>query len=140
MIEIRPADAIAVQALRLQPRQSWISGLLHALPGLDASEPAVMVYAADRPIGALGALPHWPGRASCWALLADGIGSLMVPLTRAVTAWLETAPHRRLECTCAADDARGHRWANLLGFEREGLMRAYGADGRDYVLYARVRR
>ena len=32
----------------------------------------------------------------------------------------------------------GHRWATMLGFEREGLMRAFGQDGSDMVMYSRI--
>jgi hypothetical protein len=32
----------------------------------------------------------------------------------------------------------GHRWARMLGFEQEGLMRAFGHDGSDMVMYSRV--
>ncbi len=138
MIDVQPLDPVLLQTLRLQKSQAWIAALLHGLAGIDASDPAVMVYHAERPIGALGAIPHWPGRATCWALLAEDLGPLMIPLTRAVKAWLELQPHRRLEATCQAEDPRGHRWAELLGFERECLMRGYGPNGEDYLLYSRV--
>lgn len=44
---------------------------------------------------------------------------------------------RRIQWAVDAGEDKAHRWAAVLGFKPEGLMRCY-AGGRDYVLYARV--
>jgi ribosomal protein S18 acetylase RimI-like enzyme len=44
----------------------------------------------------------------------------------------------RVQATAIVDNAAAIRWLRHLGFEREGLMKKYGADKRDHYLYARV--
>jgi RimJ/RimL family protein N-acetyltransferase len=45
---------------------------------------------------------------------------------------------RRIQMTVRADFPRGLRFAEFLGFEKEGIMKSYGKDGADYILFARV--
>lgn len=84
---------------------------------------------------------RWPGRAEAGLLLGAGVvGSLMVPVHRKTTAVLaETArlhSLRRIETTVRQGFEAGHRWANMLGFTAEGILRRYAPDGSDYVMYA----
>jgi hypothetical protein len=34
---------------------------------------------------------------------------------------------------------KGHKWANVLGFNLEGIAKAYGENNEDFALYAKVR-
>jgi hypothetical protein len=34
---------------------------------------------------------------------------------------------------------KGHKWAKLLGFQVEGIAKAYGENNEDFALYAKVR-
>jgi|GEM_PF-445439 len=45
---------------------------------------------------------------------------------------------RRIQCVALAERTRAHAWYRVLGYEREGLLRAYGAHGEDAVMFARV--
>ena len=88
-----------------------------------------------------GLIHVWPGRSIAWAFIADDIGVHgMVSLTRAVQRFLNLRLNERIEAAVEADFLPGHRWARMLGFEREtpGVMRHFFADGKDAVLYARV--
>jgi hypothetical protein len=46
--------------------------------------------------------------------------------------------YRRIEATVDVGFTEGERWMTLLGFEYEGLMRAYRPDGQDMLMFARV--
>ena len=63
----------------------------------------------------------------------------MLAITRAIWGFLRTTDMRRLETQVFIDWPPGPRWVELLGFEREGLMRRYTPDNRDAWLYAKVR-
>lgn len=80
----------------------------------------------------------WPGRFYVWGLLADRIGHKMVTITRSGRRFMENLPHRRIEMTVTAGHEEGFRWAKLLGFQCEGLMRCYGPQGEDCFLFSRV--
>jgi hypothetical protein len=44
----------------------------------------------------------------------------------------------RLQMAIDAAILERSRWAEYLGFFKEGLMKAYDTEGRDHYLYARV--
>lgn len=86
-----------------------------------------------------GNIRIWPGRASAWALLSPTSGKHMARITRAVIRFFEVSEDFRIETTVDDGFEAGHRWAKLLGFEREGYMKKYRPNGQDAWLYARVR-
>lgn len=44
----------------------------------------------------------------------------------------------RFQITVHSDFKKGCRFAEVLGFKKEGVMQKYGPDSKDYYLYARV--
>ncbi len=52
----------------------------------------------------------------------------------------DSAEHdvRRLQVSLPRDGLAARRWARQLGFHEEGVMKAFGADGSDYVRIAMV--
>ena len=92
-----------------------------------------------RVVGCAGIYDVWPGRSAIWSLLPPESGRHMVPITRFVDEILYAYPARRVEATVRPGHAAGERWMKMLRFDFEGRMKAYGPDGGDYDLYARVR-
>lgn len=58
---------------------------------------------------------------------------------RMMDRMLETEAHR-IQCVSLADRTAAHHWYRVLGYEREGTLRAYGANGEDAVMFARITR
>lgn len=108
-------------------------------PSLLAAGPCYSAVAGDEVIASAGFYPQWDGRAIVWALVSANAGRHFVKLHRAVLRSFEIHPFRRVETCVLAGFAEGCRWAEMLGFEREGFMRAYAPDGSDFHLYARVK-
>jgi hypothetical protein len=90
-------------------------------------------------IACAGIVKIWPGRASAWSLLSDKTAKCMSRLTRAVIRFLEVTEESRIEITVNDGFEAGHRWATLLGFQREHLMRKYWTDGRNVWMYSRIK-
>jgi len=44
----------------------------------------------------------------------------------------------RIQASVSVADERANRYAQWLGFQKEGIMQKYGPDGSDYIRYARV--
>lgn len=86
-----------------------------------------------------GAQEVWENRALVWALLSESAPKHLRQIHKYTSAFLAQAKWKRMETTVENSFKQGHRWAKLLGFEPEGLMRSYAADGTDYMLYARVK-
>lgn len=94
-------------------------------------------------LGAGGIGYYWPGVAEGWLLLSKGTDNYPFSLHRIVRLMVEKAfavnGLKRLQVSVPVDMQRSRKWIARLGFVREGLMRRYGPDGHDYVLYAMVR-
>jgi hypothetical protein len=71
--------------------------------------------------------------------MAKDAGRFMVVITRGARHFLDSLDFPRIETPIFTDTPLSIRWIELLGFLREGLMRAYTPDGRDACLYARIR-
>lgn len=90
-----------------------------------------------------GVIASWPGRAQIWGLVSNGITrGQMVCIHRQALEWLdqlqESDSYRRLETTARLDQPQALRWLEMLGFECEGRLRCYDADGNDHKLYSRI--
>lgn len=141
--EFRPDD---LAALEIQHQQSLeMMGVADwGAMGVAAAErgPAWTGTIGGRPVGCAGFALMWPGRAAAWCLLACGIPRMAWPAVhRAVKSRMAQLPAlgiHRVECEVAHGFLAGHRWVRMLGFDHEGVMRAYGPDGRDFHRYAKV--
>lgn len=91
------------------------------------------------PIMCGGTLEQWPGRHIAWALFSKTAGRHMTYITRHTLDYLARAKGR-IETVVRADYEKGHRWAALLGFERESYLVAYGPAGEDHVGYVKFNR
>lgn len=84
-------------------------------------------------------VPIWENRAMALMLFSRDAGKWFTRVHKVVVRFLESCGIRRVEATVDVDFPAGNRWIEMLGFEYEGLMKAYRPDGADMNLYARVR-
>lgn len=139
-MRVEPFNQEHWEAMQLQPAQHWCLPYMSAdvvawLQTLDA----YTIFDGDTPVVIAGLFEKWPGAAVAWAYVSEAAGRHMVAITRIVQRFLELKAPRRVEATVDAEFDAGHRWAELLGFEREGLLRANRPDGGDQVIYSRIR-
>lgn len=87
-----------------------------------------------------GVLPTGPKQGVLWALLSAQAGQHMLFLHRATRRFIEIEPLRRLEASVEVGFPAGCRWLELLGFQYEGPLNAFGPHGEDHVRYARIQR
>lgn len=138
---IVPFQPEHLSQLMLQPSQVYMQPMLaNTLYGkyLFDAGPAYSCVIDDMVLACAGLIPQWENRTMAWALIASEAGKHFVSIHRAVKRTFAMHPYRRIETTVNVGFEEGYRWANLLGFEREGLMRKYLPDGGDCYLYARV--
>lgn len=135
-VPFRPMHLLAIEPQAAQP-----VGLLKPDVGLvlQMMGEAWTALDGERPIACAGLLDQGEGRAAAWALF-DCLGlACMAAIHRRVMRALERASYRRIETAVALDHPAGHRWAERLGFDEEGVMRRWFWNGADAVRYARVR-
>lgn len=126
-----PGDALLVP---LQTRQSG-----ERMAGYDAARgPAMTLERATEDgwtvIACAGLAEIWPHRLLAWGLFGELRPREWAIARRACRKVLDATPGR-IEATAVFGAAE--RFLTGLGFEREGVMRAYWK-GRDHALFARV--
>ncbi len=140
-MRIIPFAAGHLDLLALQGGQSYLVPLIDGgyAAALERMGPAFTAVADGRVVGVAGVAPQWRGRAVAWALLSECGPPVFLAVHRAALRFFALQGYRRIEAGVDVRFTAAQRWARLLGFEREGLMRGYGPDGHDAYLYARVR-
>lgn len=142
MIQIVKMKPHHLRELRLQPMQAGLSTTIaneEYAESLANTDYAFAVLADGRVIACAGCLEMWENRAYAWSMISADAGRHFFGFIRAVDGFLKQAPWRRIEAAVQSDFEQAHRMIRLLGFEFEGRMRAFSADGVDNDLYARVR-
>lgn len=137
---IEPFRAQHIEQIELQPAQAGLRAFLergHALHLAEGSF-AFTGFQDGKAIGCAGLIELWPGRDCAWSLLSDCGPRAFFNVHRTIVRILEERRTRRTEMSVDVDHVAGQRWAELLGFRKEGLMRSYSPDGRDAYLYARI--
>lgn len=90
-----------------------------------------------------GVIPMWDGRATVWGIIDKSVvGSSMIWVHRFVKEHIDDALEsrfHRLEMTVNMDFPQGSRWAEMLGFEFEGILKQYDPWRNDHIMYARTR-
>lgn len=142
-MKIVPFRASHLQAIKLQPAQGhFIGALMDADYGLMLEGTTAFTALDDegRVIACCGCEERWENCATAWALLSSDAGKHMVWLVRAVRGFIwHAAPWRRVEAAVDVGFDAGNRLVQMLGFQQEGVARAYRPDGGDCTIWARIK-
>ena len=94
-------------------------------------------------ITSAGVYKVWDGVGEAWLLPSSRLLAKPRKAVKAVRSFLDNVSERegfrRVQATTHADFARGRRFLEWLGFENEGVLRGYGPDGSDHIIYARIK-
>ena len=115
----------------------WMTERYSAIPGLLAAG------ADDGTALCVGGAVHVrPGCAALLFFATDDFARIALSMTKFIKRQyfpsLESQGYHRIECVTSAAYPEMHRWLDILGMDREGVLRAYGAGGEDFIQYARV--
>jgi hypothetical protein len=139
---IEPLAPAHLQAMQLQPAQAALAPLAADrayAEMLAGAGPAFAGRIGDMVVGCAGVVLLSAHRGHAWALIGAAAPAHFLAIHRAAAAFLAGLDLQRVETAVACDFAAGQRWVRMLGFAREGRMRAYDAGGGDADLFARVR-
>ena len=135
---IRPRVGMAAEASVATVPQKL---LLDFLPDGDAWT----VTADGAPIAVCGLQPIWPGRTLAWSWIGRdvcmrGWAYMSEAVREVIGARLALAKEagRALRIEATSSFPAGCDWLHKLGFEAEGVLKAYGPAGEDHVLYSRT--
>jgi hypothetical protein len=138
---IEPFKVRHLDEFELQAAQTGLRAFLEQGHALHLAEDsfAFTGFQDGQAVGCAGLIELWPGRDCAWSLLSDCGPRAFLNVHRTVLRFLDARRTRRTEMSVDADHLAGQRWAELLGFKKEGLMECYSPDGRNAYLYAKVR-
>lgn len=137
-----PADILR---LDLQPSQQLQLGLLTEMTIETAEDlaghgEAWTAWRDGRPIALMGLRESFPGvQAVAWALLSTTIGAAHLAITRHARRRIAASPCIRIDALVRAACPAEGAWCRAVGLEPEALIRRYGAQSEDHLVYARVR-
>jgi len=149
-----PFKAAHLGLLDLQDAQDYLSGMKLTYQQAKAIENVGMVYSGfygDQILISGGIIKQWEGRYLGWALVSKEAKNHMLKITKFAQWWFDELQARtpdmiRLEANVDKDFSQGQKWVKLLGFIPEhgtienSTMEAYGLNGRDVVMYKRIRK
>ena len=85
----------------------------------------------------------WDGVGEAWLLPSHRLLKKPAAAVRTVRRFLDDIAEQnnfvRVQATTHRQFERGRRFLEWLGFEREGVLRNYGPDGSDHIIYARIK-
>lgn len=89
-----------------------------------------------------GVAPIWPGVAGAWSLTSDLIFKYPKAYYKATKQFMAAIVTdwkiHRLQATTCADDAVACNWLRHLGFKQEGVLKSYGPDRADHIMFSKV--
>lgn len=96
-----------------------------------------------RPTGIVGVSPIRHGVWSIWAFGTNewrrGVTDLMRFANRDLREFLMRKGAHRMQCESRIDHVDAHKWLELCGAKREGILRGFGRDGSDYIQFSWTR-
>jgi hypothetical protein len=102
---------------------------------------AITAILQSKPVAIFGAIDVWDGVAEMWLNCEERLRTYGKTMTRAAQIYADyiviSRNLHRLQITVRCADLRAVRWGLALGFEIEGLMKKYGADGSDFFMMSR---
>lgn len=106
--------------------------------------PSWSICRDEKPLLVAGFIPLRPGVYQDWmvssnAAWADGNWREVTKIARRVMQAMLTHEAHRLQCISLRSRIQAHRWYNILGLRQEGVLEAYGVNGEDAVMFARLK-
>lgn len=137
---MRPLNPSDVNSLDVQPTQDYYKGHLteDALSQLQGDN--FTYWEGDRAKAIIGMQHQWIGRAIVWALIGDVKSWIRFhrEVDSIMKEYISKRDIIRLEMTTELGFIESERWARMLGFKEESILRKYGPDGKDHKMMVRL--
>ena len=76
-----------------------------------------------------------------WAYFADIMPKGSIKVIKEIRKFIQAQKHiRRIQCTVDICNYNALKYARVLGFKPESILRAYGPEGHDHVMFTIINR
>jgi hypothetical protein len=104
--------------------------------------PSYTLLDGDIPIISGGFAMMWSGVCDSWMLVSKHMERYPLSVYRTVSATMEAVIEKyklyRIQTIIKEDDNKAINWIERLGFTREGVLRQFGPDKKNYLMYGRI--
>lgn len=102
---------------------------------------AALVDGVPVAMGGLRGLDGRPDLAASWAVgtdrkMAAGV-AIFLHAVRIHERWTDLGV-RRFQCSCLDSPEESSEWLLRLGYQREGVLRSFGRNGEDFIIWGRI--
>lgn len=82
----------------------------------------------------------YTGHAIAWAAFVEPrkLGRAGVVISRFAAKCVASASYRRIEAIVEADNERAFEWSKRIGLNPVHVLRGYGNEGKDHILFERI--
>lgn len=144
LIPYRPAHAYAIIDERIRKHDLWLT----EVPGCEkwpeewAKHPAATLVMNGEVILCGGVMLMGWQRGEAWTLFADNFRKYPIACFKACKYVIDEAVKendlRRVQAIVEPTVNGGIAFTERLGFKKEGLLRAFGPQGEDFFMYAKI--
>lgn len=104
--------------------------------------PAYTLFDGDRPIVSAGVAIMWPGVGESWMIVSKYIKKYPLSVYKSVSQIMNGIIKQmqlyRIQTVIKEDDDVAIVWIERLGYTREGVLRQFGPDKQNYLMYGRI--
>ena len=105
--------------------------------------PTISAISDTNTLAIYGAVRLWRGVAEAWSIFDDEARRYKIAMCKGAFGFFDMIvilyDLHRLQITVKKDDERAVAWATYLGFQPEGLMKAYSVDKDDVYMMGMTR-
>ena len=125
---------------QIEDIKAYIHGLWQVVAETDYA--FVAKDSDGNPVTAFGMVSPYPGVWNVWLLSTPGFGKIATTLTKKIKRdimplWLQLG--HRFQCVSHENNEISHKWLRFLGFEKEVVLKKYGKDQKDFIMFSIVR-
>lgn len=120
--------------------QQWQRDYVTAENYIGVQGPAFTYAEGEEFKACFGMQIQWEGRAIVWAIIGDvnNWPTFHREVSRRLNFFIGNMNIRRCEMTVQSGFKQASRWAKMLGFHKEALLKKYFAWGEDAELWVRI--
>jgi hypothetical protein len=104
--------------------------------------PSYTLLDGDKPIISGGVAIMWQGVGDSWMLVSKYVKKYPLSVYKTVSSIMEGIIERhklyRIQTVIKEDDSTAINWIERLGYTREGVLRQFGPDRQNYLMYGRI--
>ena len=109
------------------------------LSGFRATGESWAILADDEVLAIGGIVRLWENTGEAWSIVSARAKDYPLAVCKASRAAVRGARLRRVQACIRAGDDTARRFAEICGMDAEATLRAFGPEGEDYIIYARIR-